>query len=62
MRLSTTEFTIVLKAPPMITPTARSITFPFEMKSLKSLNSFFIPPPDFKKENQYHHFMIIIGL
>ena len=36
MRSPTTESTILPKAPPMITPTARSMTFPFIANSLNS--------------------------
>ena len=37
--------TILLKAEPITTPTAISITFPFEINSLNSFNIFFIFPP-----------------
>ena len=40
--LSTKELTILLKAEPIMTPTAISITFPFDMNSLNSFNIFFI--------------------
>ena len=35
---STNEVTIFPKAAPIITPTARSITFPLDINSLNSLN------------------------
>ncbi|MPN49694.1 hypothetical protein SDC9_197316 [bioreactor metagenome] len=37
----TNDETILLKAPPIITPTAKSSTFPFIAKSLNSLMNFF---------------------
>ena len=40
---STSEVTILPKAAPIITPTARSITFPLEIKSLNSLNIKYSP-------------------
>jgi len=39
----TNELTILPKAAPIITPTARSITFPLEIKSLNSLNIKYSP-------------------
>jgi hypothetical protein len=38
---STSVVTILPKAAPMITPTARSMTFP---RAMKSRNSFHMPP------------------
>lgn len=40
--LSVSDVTIAEKAPPMITPTARSITLPLEINSLNSRKNFFI--------------------
>ena len=37
-QVETNDFTIAVKAAPMITPTARSITFPRAMNSLNSFN------------------------
>ena len=45
MMLSVSEVTIAVKAPPMITPTAMSITLPRLMNSLNSPMNFFIRPP-----------------
>ena len=42
MMESTTPLTMAVKAPPMTTPTARSMTLPREMKVLNSLKNFFI--------------------
>ena len=38
IKSETNDFTIAVKAAPMITPTARSITFPRAMNSLNSFN------------------------
>ena len=38
---ATIEVTILTNAPPIITPTAKSITFPLVKKSLNTLNIFF---------------------
>ena len=43
--LSTKLVTIDEKAPPIITPTARSITFPLAINFLNSCIFFFINPP-----------------
>ena len=45
MMLSVSEVTMAVKAPPMMTATARSMTLPLLMNSLNSLKSFFIVVP-----------------
>jgi hypothetical protein len=44
IRSPTTESTILPKAPPMITPTARSMTLPLMANSLNSLTMLMMPP------------------
>ena len=46
--LSVSEVTIAENAPPIITPTARSITFPLEINSLNSAKNFSFKIPLFK--------------
>ena len=45
MMLSVSEVTMDVNAPPMMTPTARSITLPRLMNSLNSLSSAFMVTP-----------------
>src|SRR4029450_6306325 len=47
---STSVVTILPKAAPMMTPTARSITFP---RAMKSRNSFHISPPVARRLNDH---------
>src|SRR5690606_3278728 len=42
----TSDVTIFPNAPPIMTPTARSMTFPFTAKSLNSLKNFIMNPPN----------------
>ena len=49
--LSTSDDTILPKAPPIITPTAMSITLPFMANSLNSFKSLLIAQIKLKSEN-----------